>query len=156
MSGMLNGGMGSMGGMGGINPEQLMQMLSMGGRDPSAKPMRGDGLMGPGGMQPGGMAGTAREGMAQDIMQQPPQIPGMDTISTDFANTQPGLPNLPDSFGGFGYGQFAPKEVQPQGLRQQLISHLMGQLMPGQSSPSMGGMGKSMGGMGAPGGMRGL
>ncbi len=130
---MLNAGMSPMGSMSQGGPAELLQMLQAGRQDPFARPMPGEGLMGPGGMsmpQPPGLP------QSQDQMA-PPQMPGMETISTDFANTQPGLPNLPDTFQGFGYGQFAPKEGQGMmgagaggGMRQQLIMQLMNQLLP--------------------------
>lgn len=48
---------------------------------------------------------------------------------SDFGGTTPGIPNLPDSFEGFGYGQFAPKRISPQqGLRAKLIDELMNQI----------------------------
>jgi hypothetical protein len=112
--------------------------------------MPGSGLLGDGGMsmgQPQGMQpmgqpqmpGMGTQPMGMQGMGQQSGMQNNSTISTDFANTQPGLPNLPDSFSGFGYGQFAPKEVQTQGngtggmqggMRQQMISQLMQHLMP--------------------------
>lgn len=149
MSGMLNQGMSALGSMqtGGVDPQALMQMMQAGRRDPFSRPMPGDSLMGPGGMalpQAPGLADTQMNNPQQGMGG--PQLPGMNTISTDFANTQPGLPNLPDSFLGFGYGQFAPKEVEtapgaqggmPGGMRQQMIMQMLQQLMQG----GMGGQG---------------
>lgn len=124
--------------LGGANPQQLMQMLSQGRADPFSRPLPGTGLMGDGNLAP-----------PMPQMPQMPQQPGLNqmgpmsqmgqemnppdnfsSVPTDFANTQPGLPNLPDSFKGFGFGQFAPQEVQPMGLRQQYIKQLLGQFMP--------------------------
>lgn len=144
MSGMLNQSMGNLGAMGGqqIDPQQLLQMLSMQKRDPFSRNLPGDALLGAGPMampQAPQMPGLANEANNPQQGMGGPQIPGMETISTDFAGTQPGLPNLPDSFLGFGYGQFAPKEVgtgpnqqggMQGGMRQQLIMQMMQQLMP--------------------------
>lgn len=112
--------------------QQIMQMMQTQRQDPFSQGMPGEGLLGAGGMAPpqqgsaGGMM-PQMPGLADAQMQGQQLIPNeqASTISTDFADTQPGLPNLPDSFGGFGFGQFAPKEVQPVGLRQQLIQQLM-------------------------------
>ena len=158
MSGMLNQGMGVMGSMqtGGVNPQALMQMLQMRQKDPFSRGMPGEGLLGQGGMSMPEM--PQAPGLADTQMNNPqqfsgaPQEPGMSTISTDFANTQPGLPNLPDSFLGFGYGQFAPKEVQTGGggaggmqggMRQQMIMQMLQQLL-----PQMQNGGLDLGGMG--------
>lgn len=155
MSGMLNQG------MGGMDPQSLMQMLKMGQKDPFSRPMPGEGLMGLGGMAMPESAHPQAPGLMDTQMNNPqqgmggPQLPGMSTISTDFANTQPGLPNLPDSFLGFGYGQFAPKEVgtgpgqeggMQGGMRQQMIMQMLQQLLPQMQQGGMGGGG--MGGMG--------
>ncbi len=172
MSGMLNQGMGSLGGMGGqmgqgqMDPMQLMQMLQMQQKDPFSRSLPGDGLMGPGGMSaPPQAADLANMGGHQQDPQQGlglPQTPDMNTISTDFTDTQPGLPNLPDNFQGFGFGQYAPKVNEPSqmslgnmggrennaqpGVRQQMIQQLMQHLMSqgmGQQSrmnPGFGGM----------------
>lgn len=120
--------------------QQILQMMQTQRQDPFSRPMPGQGLLGDG-------------NIASPQMQQPPmspemmgQMPGMDMggmqgnpgmmqAPTEFADTQAGLPNLPSSFGGFGFGQFAPKEVQPVGLRQQYIQQLMKMLPQG----SMGG-----------------
>lgn len=169
MSGMLNQGMGVMGSMdtGGMDPQALMQMMQMRQKDPFSRGMPGEGLMGAGGLspasQPPSQAPAQLPGLADTQMGNPqqfsgaPEAPGMSTISTDFANTQPGLPNLPDSFLGFGYGQFAPKEVQTGpgmqggmqgGMRQQMIMQMLQQLLP-QMMGQGGGQG-AMGGMGDP------
>ena len=56
-----------------------------------------------------------------------PQMMGQE-IPTDFAGMAPGLPNLPDSFSGFGYGQQAPEMRDNMSrLRDQLIQQLIGQ-----------------------------
>lgn len=167
MSGFLNSGMGQ------LDPAFIMSLMASSRKDPFTRPMPGEGIVGPGGLG-GQFAGPPRmDGQPQGPQQgmQEPQMPGMNTISTDFQDTQPGLPNLPDSFQGFGYGQFAPKEnqggmasiangsqgqsMQGQNLRQQLIQDMMRQLMPqlaagGISVPGGGG------GMGGPGGMGGF
>jgi hypothetical protein len=119
-----------MAGMLGLDPQmlqQIMQMMSMQKSDPFSKPMPGEGLLGSGGLsmpQPNGMVQSMR-GEPNMGGQPQEQKNRMDTVSTSFANTQPGLPNLPDSFGGFGYGQFAPKEFNPPGLRQQYIQNML-------------------------------
>lgn len=162
MSGMLSGGFG--GGMGqglgslqsdSIDPTQILQMLQASNKDPFSRSLPGEGLLGQGGMGLPQMPGLAQQ--QQNNPQQgmgAPQMPGMSTISTDFTGTQPGLPNLPDSFLGFGYGQFAPQEVKtgqgsqggmPGGMRQQMImqmlQHLMPQLQAGGQDQMSGGMG---------------
>jgi hypothetical protein len=143
---MLNGAQGSQS-MGGMDPSSLMQMLQMGRQDPFSRPMPGDGLMGAGNMP----SMQSMPGLEQYNPQggQAPQMPGMNTISTDFANTQPGLPNLPDSFSGFGFGQFAPQEHAGNNTRQQLISRLM-EMMPqlsgGMNTGGMGSNGQGFGG----------
>lgn len=145
MSGMLNQGIGVLGSMdtGGLDPQALMSMLSMRQKDPFTRSMPGDSLLGSGGMSMPQMPQTP--GLADTQINNPqqftnaPNVPGMSTISTDFANTQPGLPNLPDSFLGFGYGQFAPKEVSTGpggeggmqgGMRQQMIMKMLQELLP--------------------------
>lgn len=128
------GGMG--GGQGGqVDPMQLLQMLQMSQKDPFSKPLPGEGLLGPGGMSPQQPMGQPAQ--APGMPGQAPQNPASSTISTDFADTQPGLPNLPDTFKGFGFGQYAPEEHKPD-PRQQLIQQLLQAL-------SMGG-GQGMGG----------
>lgn len=151
MSGMLNQPISGMGPMGGqqIDPQMLMQMMQMQKQDPFTKSLPGQALLGDGGMAMPQMPGmdnpinNPQQGMGG------PQIPGMNTISTDFANTQPGLPNLPDSFLGFGFGQFAPQEVQtgpggqggmPGGMRQQLIMQMLNQLLPQMQQGMQNGM----------------
>lgn len=113
MSGMLNGGQ--------LDPmmiQQLMQQLSAGRSDPFQRPIPGQELLAQPSqpqMQPeGGDAGFAGS-----------------EVATDFGTTQPGLPNLPDSFGGFGFGQNAPKMTQPQGLREKIIEQLLSQMTSG-------------------------
>lgn len=128
MAGILGNGMSGMGALagGGIDPTALLQMLTMQSKDPFSKGLPGDGLLGPGGMSVPNMPQLSGMQQAQDNAQMVDPAAQMQTIPTDFADTQPGLPNLPDNMGGFGFGQFAPKEVQPMGLRQQLIQHIMG------------------------------
>lgn len=140
MAGLLGSGMGSLAGMPnqGMDPQSLVQMLRMQAKDPFSKGMPGDDLLGPGGMSPPQNPGMPGMQQAQNNAQMVDPAAQMQTISTDFADTQPGLPNLPDSFGGFGYGQFAPKETQPVGLRQQLIQHIMSLMQ------QQGGMGGGM------------
>lgn len=153
MSGMLGGGLGSMGAS--SQPNQLLQMMQMQKRDPFSRPLPGSGLLGDGGMaapQMPGMAGQPSGGQPQQGLGQP-QTPDMNTISTDFADTQPGLPNLPDNFLGFGFGQYAPKTTQPpqmgltqssqgdnSGMRQQMIAQLLQHLMSQGGMPGAGGM----------------
>lgn len=152
MSGLLNGGgMSGMSGMGaaGVDPMQLLQLLQllqMAKSDPFSKSMPGSNLLGDGklsGQEP-------QMSMEQNIGQQPqlrPQMPGENqVISTDFADTQPGLPNLPDSFQGFGYGQFAPQTHEGNPLRQQLIKQLLDMLQKSGGLQSMPGMGGAMDG----------
>lgn len=129
-------GQGPQGAGGQIDPMQLLQMLQMSQKDPFTKSMPGDALLGPGGMtSPDSMSGLPHP----DMQQNGAQGPMMNHVSTDFADTQPGLPNLPDTFKGFGFGQFAPEVHQP-GIRQQLIQQLMKNLSMGQSS-DVGGVG---------------
>ncbi len=118
MSGMLNQGM-----QGGFDPEQLLQMLQAQGNDPFLKPMPGDDLLGAGNMA------MPQQQMGQQGMQgqQQPQMPGLEQAPMG-GDMPPGLPNIPQNMGGFGLGQFAPKEFQPVGIRQQLIQALMQQL----------------------------
>ncbi len=170
MSGMLNRGMGSMGAMSGagIDPEMIMQLMQSQRKDPFARSLPGQGLLGPGGMSmppsPPGLIDTQMNNPQQGMGG--PSIPGMNTISTDFANTQPGLPNLPDSFLGFGYGQFAPKEVSTGpgdqggmqgGMRQEMLMKMLEQLMPQLQKGMQNGMNfggpDQMGGFGGLGGM---
>lgn len=164
MSGMLGrmGALGSMApGMEQLDPSFLMALLGAQRKDPFTRPMPGEGLLGPGGMampeHPQGMQPSPMGGPQAGMNE--PQVPGMNTISTDFQDTQPGLPNLPDSFQGFGYGQFAPKESQGMagamkgpgagldndGVRQQLIRDMMRQLLPQLAAGGIG-LGQGMGG----------
>jgi len=148
--------------------QQIMQMMQTQRQDPFSRPMPGQGLLGDGNMASPQMP-QGPQAPGPEMMGQMPGMdmggmqgnPGMMQAPTEFADTQPGLPNLPSSFGGFGFGQFAPEEVQPMGLRQQYIQQLM-KTMPqmagalGQSlSPIQGGamgqiprMPPRMGGMG--------
>lgn len=116
-------------GMQGIDPQQLMQMLAMQRRDPFSRNLPGMGLLGDGGMSMGPQQGMDQSmpPMGQQADTQLNQMPGQPDLATN-NDVAPGLPNLPQNFGGFGYGQFAPKSVQPMGIKQQLIAHLMQQL----------------------------
>lgn len=60
-------------------------------------------------------------------------------VSTDFAGTAPGLPNLPDNLMGFGFGQTAPEMNVNDSLRQTLIKSLVDQMMNGSIGLSSGG-----------------
>lgn len=113
MSGMLSQGM-----QGAFNPEQLLQMLQAQGSDPFARPMPGEDLLGSGGMAQPQMQQQQMGGAPQQGMEQAPMGGDM----------PPQLPNIPTNMGGFGLGQYAPKEFQPVGLRQKLIQALMQQL----------------------------
>lgn len=148
--------------MSGIDPsmmQSIMQMMQAQRADPFSQALPGQGLLGDGAMaSPMG----AMQGMQDPQMGM--QMPGMDMggmqgnpgmmqAPTDFADTQPGLPNLPNSFGGFGFGQFAPEEFQPMGIRQQYITQMLDMLpgiqigadqgaMPGMGFGSLGGPGR--------------
>lgn len=154
MSGMLNGGMSGMSGMGGggIDPMQLMQLFQQYKADPFSKSLPGTDLLGDGKM---GIP-EPQNPMEQQFKQQEqlaPQQPGRNNvISTDFADTQPGLPNLPDSFQGFGYGQFAPKTHEGDPLRQKLIKQLLDMMQRQQSMQAEPGMGAPEGFMNGMGG----
>ena len=128
-----------------FDPVQFLQMLAAQNKDPFSKPMTADKFLPQMGDQ-----GSLPQTLAPSLEgQQSPQ--DFQDISTDFVNTQPGLPNLPDTFTGFGFGQTAPKEYNPIGLRQQLIQQLLSQL------PSMQNMNMSAGiSMGTPQGLGGL
>jgi len=53
----------------------------------------------------------------------------------------PGLPNLPQSMQGFGFGQNAPEQNENAGLREKLIGQLLNSLMTqGQGIMGGGGM----------------
>jgi len=155
--------------------QHIMGMLNQQKSDPFSRPMPGDALMGQGGMaapqtqmmpqtstvnamppaqevNPADANGLPYNGQNMQLQERFP-VQNRQTISTDFVDTQPGLPNLPDSFLGFGYGQFAPQEVKPMGLRQQYIQDMMKSFMP-QGSPSMGqSHAPKLGGIGALGSM---
>lgn len=121
--------------------QQIMQMMQTQKQDPFSRPLPGQGLLGDGNMASPQM----KQPIGPEMMGQMPGMdmggmqgnPGMMQAPTDFSDTQAGLPNLPSSFGGFGFGQFAPQETQPMGLRQQYIQQLM-KMMP------QGGMGGGM------------
>lgn len=137
---LLNQGLGSMG-AGGQDASQLLQMLSMAKSDPFSRPLPGSNLLGEGQLSmPQSLQGVANQQSGMGMQ----QMPNMERISTDFADTQPGLPNLPDSFQGFGYGQFAPKE-NPGNIRQQMIMQMLQQLLP-QMQGGMGGGNLGFGG----------
>lgn len=127
-----------MGGMNSILAQfgpQLLQMMQMQQQDPFTRPIQGENYLNSGMNSQSGNAGWPSENAPPKAMDS-----GFGSISTDFANTQPGLPNLPDSFAGFGYGQTAPKTVQPGGIKQQLIQQLLNQLpmlMNQQTTPSL-------------------
>lgn len=121
-----------------LNPAQITQALEVGRKDPFSRPLPGASLLGDGGML---ALGNQFQMPSNNFASGAPQMPGMQQFSTDFADTQPGLPNLPDNFQGFGYGQFAPKEHQGD-IRQQLIQQLMQSLSQGGnfSFSGMGGL----------------
>lgn len=128
--------------------QQIMQMMQTQKQDPFSRPMPGQGLLGEGNMAGPGMEQPPMPPMSPGMQGVPGMDmggmqgnPGMMQSPTEFADTQPGLPNLPSSFGGFGFGQFAPKEVQPMGLRQQYIQQLMKMMPQGGMGPDMGGAG---------------
>lgn len=135
--------------------QQILAMLRQQNADPFNKPMPGEGLLGAGGMSQGSGMPQGGGGFAQNLPTSAPMsaMPNDQqvapnataTIPTDFADTQPGLPNLPDSFTGFGFGQFAPKQMQPVGIRQQLIQQIMNGNR-GGGMPNMMGGGSSMNG----------
>lgn len=119
-------------GGGNINPAQLMQMMQMMQQqqsDPFSKSMPGDGLL-----NSGNSAYMPQQGP------QNPQDPQMMQAPMQGADPKPGLPSLPPDFGGFGFGRYAPKEVQPMGIRQQLIQQLISQLPQLTMRGNMGGM----------------
>ena len=132
--------------------QQILQMMNQQKQDPFSRTMPGEGLLGSGGMATPNQGGMVQSAPHDNNMGGQPQEQKnqVDTISTSFNSTPPGLPNLPDSFGGFGYGQFAPKEFSPPGLRQQYIQQML-KMMPHMGgggmmspSPSMGSPGQSL------------
>lgn len=111
--------------MGEMDPmmiQSLLQQAQAQSVNPMERPVAGSEYLQGLGQLPGPV------GMSPEALQ---AMQGMG--GTDFANVPPGLPNLPDSFGGFGYGQTAPKMNinQSQQLRQQLLQQLLGQAMGG-------------------------
>lgn len=139
-----------------IDPAMFMQMLSAQNHDPFSKQLPGDRVLPQmGGQQPQGGMQPQQEGLPQSLSPegQPVNQPqSFNNVSTDFANLAPGLPNLPDSFTGFGFGQNAPKQFHPMGIRQQLIQQLLSHMpsmnkeMPGYNS-SNGIASQGLGGM---------
>lgn len=127
MSGMLNGA-----GLGGLDPQMLSQLMGMARQDPFSRAMPGNALLGD-----GGMASPQMQGQQQNMDQQADP----NAMFAEMAKRQPALPNLPQSFDGFGFGRFAPRMHEGNPMRQQLIQQLM-QMMPqlGQGLPGVGGM----------------
>lgn len=129
MSGMLNGGA-----MSGLDPQMLSQLMGMARQDPFSRAMPGSALLGD-----GGMASPQMPGMEQPQAQDPNQA--MEAQVAQLASSPPPLPNLPQNFGGFGFGRYAPEMHEGNPTRQKLIQQLM-QMMPqlGQGMPGLGGM----------------
>lgn len=140
MAGLLGGGMPQ------LDPEfiqQLMQQIGAQRANPMSRPIAGEQYLNGLGMippdnqmiEPG--AGALGNMTPPDNAMLP--LNGA-PISTDFSGLAPGLPNLPDSFSGFGFGQTAPKKFDGQdNLRQQLIERLLSQIGNGMDA-GMGGV----------------
>lgn len=112
-------------GMGQDNPfaqYQQMQANPFTQQIPGMEYLGGMGQASPGGMP--GMGSPDSIGMGVDRTQ-----PEGNGVATDFAGTSTGLPNLPESMQGFGFGQSAPQMNVNSGLRQNLIQELLKQLM---------------------------
>lgn len=60
-----------------------------------------------------------------------PTTQGGNDVATDFAGVPPGLPNLPESMQGFGFGQSAPEMNVNSQLQESLLQQLIQQLMSG-------------------------
>ena len=120
-------------GMQGLDPQaiqQLMQIYQQSQQDPFTRSMPGEQILGQ--SQPPPVMG-----MGQPEMDQGQQSPyGGMAPSTDFSNTPPGLPNLPDNLGGFGFGQNAPV-MQGPSLKQQMIQQLLSQMQGMQGIPGI-------------------
>lgn len=117
---------------------------------PGSEYLDGLGQMG-GGM--GQMGGMDQASNFDPMAQMNQQNYGDQQAPTDFAGVPPGLPNLPESMQGFGFGQNAPQMNVNSNLRQSLIKALLQQMMQQSQGPFnggfMGGMDQSgMGGMG--------
>ena len=121
-------------GLGGMSPQmmqQIMAMFSQQQQDPFSQMLPGEQYLGDENPENPRLA-QMRQNMG-DIESFSPQN---EAISSDFANTSPGLPNLPDSLEGFGFGQNAPEQFNG-GLKQQLIRQLLAQMPMGQQMPGL-------------------
>ena len=121
--------------------QQIMQQMGAQQANPMQRPIAGEQFLSGLGQLPQPDAGGMLSGQlpgGQGLEGGPQMPPGGLPFATDFSNVAPGLPNLPDEFGGFGFGQTAPQQFEPQqNLRQQLIEQLLGQMGggPGAGGP---------------------
>lgn len=90
------------------------------------------------------LSGMGQMGGFDPMLNMEQQSSSFEQIPTDFAGVPPGLPNLPESLQGFGFGQTAPQMNVNSSLRQNLIKTLLQQMMQQSQGPFNGGF---MGGM---------